>query len=123
MIVTAALQGLAREGLTAKPGRSARVITTLAGQPKLHHEYPVTGLAALRAGALTADAVAPEARKADEAPAATADPEPDRARATSWPNGGWPTCRPTRPLPSVGAYDQLLRPRRPDRSATEGETP
>ncbi|MEU9369504.1 hypothetical protein AB0D71_33490 [Streptomyces avermitilis] len=29
-----------------------------------------------------------------------------------------------RPLPSVAAYDQLLRPRRPaDRSAAEGEMP
>jgi hypothetical protein len=88
----------------------------------------VTGLAAaLRAGALTADAVALEARKAaeaDEAPPATADPQPDRARVTFLTERRLAHLPPdTRPLPSVAAYDQLLRPRQPAaRPAIEGET-
>ncbi|MFI2041094.1 hypothetical protein ACIOK4_44470 [Streptomyces bottropensis] len=89
----------------------------------------MTGLAAaLRAGALTADAVALEARKAaeaDDAPPAAADPEPDRARVTFLTERRLAHLPPdNRPLPSVAAYDQLLRPRRPtDRSAVEGERP
>jgi hypothetical protein len=85
----------------------------------------VTGLAAaLRAGALTTDAVALEARKAAEAPPATADPQPDRARVTFLTERRLAHLPPdTRPLPSVAAYDQLLRPRQPAaRSAVEGET-
>jgi hypothetical protein len=95
----------------------------------LHHEYLVTGLAAaLRAGALTADAVALEARKAaeaDEAQPARADPEPDRASATFLTERRLAHLPPdNRPLPSVAAYDQLLRPRqRPERSAVEGDRP
>ncbi|MFI7300106.1 hypothetical protein [Streptomyces sp. NPDC050121] len=69
-----------------------------------------------------------EARKAaeaDEAPATTADPEPDRASVTFLTERRLAHLPPdTQPLPSVAAYDQLLRPRqRPDRSPAEGETP
>ncbi|MEU0250910.1 hypothetical protein ABZ192_42840 [Streptomyces sp. NPDC006235] len=93
-----------------------------------HHEYLVTGLAAaLGAGALTADAVALEARKAaeaEEAPPATADPQPDRARVTFLTERRPAHLPPdNRPLPSVAAYVQLLRPsQRPNCSAAEGET-
>ncbi|MDQ1042546.1 hypothetical protein [Streptomyces sp. V4I2] len=95
----------------------------------LHHEYLVTGLAAaLRAGALTADAVALEARKAaeaDEAPPPTTEPEPDRASVTFLTERRLAHLPPdNRPLPSVAAYDQLLRPRqRPNRFAAEGDRP
>ncbi|MEU0390343.1 hypothetical protein ABZ251_39090 [Streptomyces chartreusis] len=89
----------------------------------------MTGLAAaLRVGALTADADALEARKAaeaDDAPATTADPQPDRASVTFLTERRLAHLPPdNRPLPSVAAYDQLLRPRRPaGHSAVEGETP
>ena len=87
-------------------------------------EHVVAGLAAaLRAGALTADAVALEARKAaDEADAQPVpDTAPDVPPVTSL------TARrldkipaDTRPLPSVAAYDQLLRH---PRTAQEGPRP
>ncbi|WP_281944954.1 IS21 family transposase [Streptomyces olivaceus] len=81
------------------------------------HEHLVAGLAtALRAGALTADAVALEARKAaqaeDEPPAAL----PAGASGATvtflheWRLAHLPPD--TRPLPSVTPYDQLLRRRR-----------
>jgi hypothetical protein len=111
-----------------RDGTRALIEVLLLGR-HLHHEYLVTGLAAaLRAGALTADAVALEARKAaeaDEAPAATTQPEPDRARVTFLTERRLAHLPPdNRPLPSVAAYDQLLRPRqRPDRSAVEGDRP
>jgi hypothetical protein len=83
------------------------------------HEHLVAGLAtALRAGALTADAVALEARKAaqaeDELPF-TALPAGTSGSATvtflhEWRLAHLPPD--TRPLPSVTAYDQLLRRRR-----------
>jgi hypothetical protein len=92
----------------------------------MSQEYVVAGLAAaLRAGALTADAVALEARKAAEAdePAIQEPPEPvpveqqgsvvfltERRMAHLPPD--------TRPLPSLAIYDQLLRRNRP---ASEGE--
>jgi transposase len=107
-------------------GTRALIEVLLLGR-HLHHEYLVTGLAAaLRAGALTADAVALEARKAaeaDEAPPATADPQPDRARVTFLTERRLAHLPPdNRPLPSVAAYDQLLRPRQPAaRPAIEGE--
>ncbi|MEW2122043.1 hypothetical protein AB0945_44470 [Streptomyces sp. NPDC005474] len=110
-----------------RDGTSALIDVLLLGR-HLHHEYLVTGLAAaLRAGALTADAVALEARKsaeADEAPAAAA-PEPDRSRVTFLTERRLAHLPPDdRPLPSVAVYDQLLRPRqRPNRPAAEGETP
>lgn len=75
----------ARKAHGDRDGTRALIEVLLLGR-HLHHEYLVTGLAAaLRAGALTSDAVALEARKAaeaDDAPPAAADPEPDRARAT-----------------------------------------
>ena len=97
----------------------------------LPHEHVVAGLAtALRAGALTADAVALEARKHNETEDGGADDKTghhpthlggDRARG----EGETPAVRSlterrlrahiptdTRPLPSVDKYDQLLASRR-----------
>jgi transposase len=88
-------------------------------------EHVVAGLAAaLRAGALTADAVALEARKAAD----DSDGRPPSAAAPSFPpQVASLTARrleklpaDTRPLPSVAAYDQLLRHRR---TAQEGPRP
>ncbi|MFJ7201857.1 MULTISPECIES: Mu transposase domain-containing protein, partial [unclassified Streptomyces] len=87
----------------------------------LAHEHVVAGLAtALRAGALTADAVALEARKAAQAeeepsgsPSITAVSGQAPATVTSlheWRLAHLPPD--TRPLPSVTPYDQLLRRRR-----------
>ncbi|MFD5536375.1 IS21 family transposase [Streptomyces sp. NPDC127079] len=97
----------------------------------MNHEHLVAGLAsALRAGALTADAVALEARKiADgdamgQPPAAPPDPGPGGpAGATVTFLTDWRLARlppDTRPLPSVAAYDQLLR-RRGGSAPSEGE--
>ncbi|MFH9757280.1 IS21 family transposase [Streptomyces griseus] len=86
----------------------------------LPHEHLITGLAsALKTGALTADAVALEARKAADADAEPEDlpqpvvpgqpgfaPLPAAVRAHLPPD--------RRPPPSVAHYDQLLRLRRPD---------
>ncbi|CAM5317065.1 Transposase OS=Streptomyces aurantiogriseus OX=66870 GN=istA PE=3 SV=1 [Streptomyces aurantiogriseus] len=87
----------------------------------LPHEHLVTGLAAaLKTGALTADAVALEARKAADADTGVEEPPqppsttshtaiaplPAAVRANLPPD--------KRPLPSVAPYDQLLRLRRPD---------
>ncbi|MFD3511282.1 IS21 family transposase [Nocardia sp. NPDC058666] len=91
----------------------------------LHRNMPrdqvVAGLdAALRAGALTADAVALEARKAAEAAPRLLDvvdldqidPEPDAvASLTVRRLAQLPPD--TRPLPSVAIYDQLLRITKP----------
>ncbi|MDH6122895.1 hypothetical protein ABH930_007245 [Kitasatospora sp. GAS204A] len=86
------------------------------------HDHVVTGIAtALRAGAMTADAVALEGRKAAEAD--TAEPASASERAaratvpgatvTSLTERGLAALPPDpRPLPSVAAYDQLLRVRR-----------
>jgi hypothetical protein len=89
------------------------------------HEHVVAGLAAaLRAGALTADAVALEARKiADADGGQPAGPEPGPAASqpavTSLTQRRLAQLPPdTRPLPSVAAYDQLLR--HPRRTAEEG---
>jgi transposase len=77
------------------------------------HEHVVAGLAAaLHAGALTADAVALEARKAAEGdePVSTDSDAPDPspvASLTARRLTHLPTD--TRPLPSVAVYDQLLR--------------
>lgn len=92
------------------------------------HEHVVAGIAtALRAGALTADAVAVEARKAqdDDATAPAGDPpagddEPTMVASSTAPLASLtqrrlaaPLPADTRPPPSVAAYDQLLRhPRR-----------
>lgn len=105
----------------------------------IRHERRMTGLAvALRASALTADAVAQEARKAAEgdgpvpthatapaspAPVRPATGEPARATVTflaEWRLSHLPPD--TRPLPSVPPYDQLLRRRGP-RASGEGEAP
>jgi transposase len=94
------------------------------------HKHVVAGIAAaLRVGALTSDVVAIEARKA-----AHADPQP--AAATAGGPEGRPVDLPpvtsltqrrladlppdTRPLPSVTAYDQLLR--RPPPATSSGDT-
>ncbi|WP_436969641.1 Mu transposase domain-containing protein [Kitasatospora cineracea] len=100
----------------------------------LPHEHIVAGLAtALRAGALTADAGALEARKAaqvEDEPAA----EVPAPRPVAGPGAGtvtflheWKLNRlpqDTRPLPSVSHYDQLLRHRRAGGGdLREGEAP
>lgn len=91
------------------------------------HEHLVAGLAsALRAGALTANAVALEARKAaeaDEVAAPVVPAEPERTNVTSLTERRLAQLPPdTRPLPSVAAYDQLLRVRQPaDRPAIPSE--
>ena len=88
-------------------------------------EHVVAGLAAaLRAGALTADAVALEAREA--ADEADGQPAPDTAPAgppavTSLTARRLDKLPPdVRPLPSVAAYDKLLRRHR---TAREGPPP
>ncbi|WP_084453094.1 IS21 family transposase [Janibacter indicus] len=98
----------------------------------LPHEHVVAGLAtALRAGALTADAVALEARKRNETADGEADdttahhPTPLMGSDTAHGEGETPAVRSlterrlrahipadTRPLPSVDKYDQLLASRR-----------
>ncbi|MGW4652675.1 IS21 family transposase [Kitasatospora sp. NPDC004289] len=105
-----------------REGTRALIEVLLLGR-HLPHEHLVTGLAAaLRSGALTADAVALEARKAAEAdtgtPAEPRLPATDRATVTSLTERRLAQLPPdTRPLPSVAHYDQLLRHRRPDRPA------
>ncbi|MCI2423851.1 IS21 family transposase [Saccharopolyspora sp. K220] len=83
----------------------------------LRHEHVVAGLAAaLRAGALTADAVALETRKIadnedvidEQAPESTS-PQATVTSLTQRRLAHLPSD--TRPLPSVTAYDQLLRHR------------
>jgi transposase len=87
------------------------------------HEHVVAGLAAaLRAGAVTADAVALEARKAadaDTTPLPVTDRVVPAAAVTSLTErrlAHLPTD--TRPLPSVAIYDQLLPSRRTPREGT-----
>ncbi|WP_406502688.1 Mu transposase domain-containing protein [Streptomyces sp. NBC_01602] len=94
------------------------------------YEYLVAGLAtALRAGALTADAVALEARKA-----AQTEDEPGPATSSALATGQPPATvtflhewklnhlpPDTRPLPSVTPYDQLLRRRASGGDHREGE--
>lgn len=91
----------------------------------MDHELVVAGLAAaLRAGALTADAVALEARKLAESDGELAPPGRPRAEQATRDEGtqasvtflaDWKLSHlppDTRPLPSVAHYDQLLRPSR-----------
>jgi hypothetical protein len=91
------------------------------------HEHVVAGIAtALQAGALTPDAVAVEARKAaqpDQAADDTADVAPQvspavavppRVRSLTQRRLARPLPEDSRPLPSVAAYDQLLRRPRKD---------
>ena len=78
------------------------------------HRHVIAGInAALQAGALTADAVALEARKAAETGTdiTTANPPPTDTLAVSSLTQRRLTHLPidTRPPPSVTAYDQLLR--------------
>ncbi|WP_234439969.1 hypothetical protein [Streptomyces bicolor] len=96
---------------------------------RIPHEHLVAGLAAtLRVGALTADAVALEARKAQEADDAdTTLPEPEPRRRE--PTVTFLTVRrlahlppDNRPLPSPAPYDQLLgRRTRGTTAASKGE--
>ena len=95
------------------------------------HEQVVVGLAtAMRAGALTADAVALEARTAaDTDDHTTAQPTTGPGEQVSSLTARRLTQLPadTRPPPSLEAYDQLLRrPRqpdtRPDQTPTEGSS-
>jgi transposase len=95
----------------------------------MQHEHVVAGIAAaLRAGALTADAVAVEARKAAQEPASETTTAPSAAASgtppapvTSLTARRLAALPPdTRPLPSVAAYDQLLRHPRP---ASRGDQP
>ncbi|MER5326898.1 Mu transposase domain-containing protein [Streptosporangium roseum] len=96
-------------------------------------EHLVTGLAAaLRAGALTADAVALEARKAAEEDQQPAAAQPASQLAPDKEDGATVVFlterrlaqlpHDTRPLPSVAVYDQLLKRARPagERPAQEG---
>ncbi|MFJ9085861.1 hypothetical protein ACIRL3_25915 [Streptomyces sp. NPDC102384] len=97
----------------------------------LAHEHVVAGLAtALRAGALTADAVALEARKAAQTEgeptiSASISALPGQTPATVTSLHEWRLAHlppDTRPLPSVTAYDQLLRRHRTSGSEhREGE--
>lgn len=89
----------------------------------MNHEQVVAGLAtALRAGALTADAVALEARKAAEVDHGTTSPDRPGEPATPQAPGVVSLTRrrlahlppDPRPLPSVAVYDQLLQRRPPD---------
>ncbi|MGW2162297.1 Mu transposase domain-containing protein, partial [Nonomuraea sp. NPDC001699] len=112
-------------------GTKALVEVLLLGR-HMAHEHLVAGIAAaLRAGALTADAVALEARKAAEADQAESvtssqqPPEPTQhATVTSLTARRLAQLPPdNRPLPSVAVYDQLLRRRSSGQgSSSEGET-
>ncbi|MEU2379333.1 IS21 family transposase [Streptomyces misionensis] len=122
----------ARKVHCERDGTRALIEVLLLGR-HIAHEHLVAGLAtALRAGALTADAVALEARKA-----AQTEEEPTTVRVPRAPH---PTSQPsatitslhecrlahlpsdTRPLPSVTPYDQLLRRHRASGSTHhEGE--
>lgn len=101
-----------------RDGTRALIEVLLLGR-HLPHEHIVAGLAAaLRAGAMTADAVALEARKAAQAetePAPSDRPSPGKASANVTSLHEWKLTHlppDTRPLPSVAPYDQLLRCRR-----------
>jgi hypothetical protein len=82
------------------------------------HEHVVAGLAAaLRAGALTADAVSLQARKfaeTDDHPHTVDAPTRPASNVVSLTERRLAQQLPadTRPAPSVAAYDQLLRHRR-----------
>ncbi|MFC8660806.1 IS21 family transposase [Streptomyces sp. NPDC057199] len=110
-----------------RDGTRALIEVLLLGR-HIAHEHLVAGLAtALRAGALTADAVALEARKAaqtEEEPTTITvprDPRPaGQPSATITSLHEWRLAHlppDTRPMPSVTPYDQLLR-----RHRTSGST-
>jgi hypothetical protein len=88
------------------------------------HEHVVAGLAAaLQAGALTADAVALEARKAADADdPAGQEPAPAAPSAVASLTARRLDKLPpdARPLPSVAAYDQFLRRHRATQEGTPG---
>ena len=96
---------------------------------RMAHEHVVAGIAAaLRAGAMTANVVAMEARKAADASPPDAAAQPDEipgpspvASLTERRLAALPAD--SRPLPSVAAYDQLLRRPRPPatRPASQGD--
>jgi hypothetical protein len=96
---------------------------------RMAHEHVVAGIAAaLRAGAMTADVVAMEARKAADADTPDAAAQPGEipppspvASLTERRLAALPAD--SRPLPSVAAYDQLLRHPRPPatRPASQGD--
>lgn len=101
-----------------RDGTRALIEVLLLGR-HLPHEHVVAGLAAaLRAGAMTADAVALEARKAAQAEAepiptgqmGSGNPPATVTSLHEWRLAHLPAD--TRPLPSVTPYDQLLRHRR-----------
>ena len=102
----------ARKAHGDAPGTRA-LIEVLLLHRHLPHEQVVAGIAAaLQAGALTADAVALEARRAGESPQPASIPAEPTASVSSL------TARrlthlpaDTRPPPSVAAYDSLLRHR------------
>ncbi|MGA5764023.1 IS21 family transposase [Nonomuraea bangladeshensis] len=97
-------------------------------------EHIVTGIVtAIRAGALTADAVALEARKAADSDSSTNTSTEPVTASGSVPTGATVTFLTerrlahlppdNRPLPSVAAYDQLLRHRRPvAQPSAQGDT-
>ncbi|MDX3434287.1 IS21 family transposase [Streptomyces sp. ME01-18a] len=110
-----------------RDGTRALIEVLLLGR-HLPHEHVVAGLAAaLRAGAITADAVALEARKAAQAETepiptvgqlGSGNPPATVTSLHEWRLAHLPAD--TRPLPSVTPYDQLLRHRR-DGDHREGE--
>lgn len=99
-----------------RDGTRALIEVLLLGR-HMRREHIVDGLAAaLRAGALTSDAVALEARKAAESgsgpmPAEPAFPPPEPETNVVYLDArrGPHLRADTRPLPSVAVYDQLLR--------------
>jgi hypothetical protein len=101
---------------TARGTAPGHLIKVLLLGRHIPHEHLVAGLAtALRAGALTADAVALEAGKAaqaeDEPPVTGPGQTPGNVTFLhEWRLAHLPPD--TRPLPSVTPYDQLLRRRR-----------
>ena len=105
------------------PAGTRELIGVLLLARRMPSEYVTAGLAAaLRAGALTADAVALEARKAAEEdhPASPAGPAvpagPEVTFLTQRRLARLPAD--TRPPPSVAPYDQLLRITRPATGGT-----
>ena len=116
------------------PDGTRALIEVLMLHRHLPHEHVVAGLAtALRAGALTADAVALEARKHNDTTDGTATGQPaavsDETHESKTPTVRSLTKRrlrahipaDTRPLPSVDKYDQLLPSRRD--TPNEGAAP
>lgn len=117
----------ARKAHGDRDGTRALIEVLLLGR-FMRREHIVAGLAAaLRAGALTSDAVALEARRAAES-----DPGPAPEPALPWQEvqetnvvylasrRRAPLPPDTRPLPSVAVYDQLLRRSGPAPPSSQG---